>query len=373
MNNDLDEITRFDREFAALSREESIQLAWRNAMRLLHVGLGEMEARDCIALLRMLLVTHLFLNNKIDARTMTSAVDARDVPSALRRSSPRFGVAYKAARNTSQALLDSGESVYWAARVSLDWFNESGRLVERHPKISDIRQIKGRIPGKWQRTAQLPSMMLVDVPANQSQFLSGQWRNERQPLHPFWIDWYQHVVNDEVQNWDLLCDITLIDDVLWQQGGEALEREIGFTAERHRLLEEVRRLRAELAEASTATESAALPHRGHNQPPELLSEDAPEVIYAVQTIAEQLSNAEEELQQHRPSRSRLRQIARTILKTVTLVATYCARLCDKALNSAADEAGKSLGKWLAPGLFAYILSQTPALKHLAEALISLAK
>lgn len=192
-------------------------------------------------------------------------------------------------------------------------------------------------------------------------------------LHPFWIDWYRRVVNDEAQNWDLLRDVALIDSALWQQGGEALEREIGFTVERYRLLDEVRRLRAELAEAGTAIESAALPHRSHNQPPELISEHAPEVFYAVHTIAEQLSNAEEELQQRLPSRSRLRLIGQTVLNAVTSVATYCARLGDKALNSAADEVGKSVGKWLGPSFFAYAISLNPALKDLAEALISFAK
>ena len=190
------------------------------------------------------------------------------------------------------------------------------------------------------------------------------------PGGEFWIDWYQRALDGRPQNWPLLRDVALIDDALWEEGGEALRREIDRIAERHRLLEEVRRLKAELAEAGSAT--AAIAHRSHNQPPELLPSHSVEIAATVQIIAAELDEAEKELQQQQPSPSRLRQIGQAIRKAAMSVLAYCAGLGDEALKGAAKEVGVSVGKWMGPGVVLYFASQGPAFNKLADALIRLA-
>lgn len=46
------------------------------------------------------------------------------------------------------------------------------------------------------------------------------------PGGEFWIDWYQRALDGQPQNWPMLRDIALIEDDLWQQGGNALDRRI---------------------------------------------------------------------------------------------------------------------------------------------------
>lgn len=54
------------------------------------------------------------------------------------------------------------------------------------------------------------------------------------PGGSFWIDWYQRALDGRPQNWPLLRDVALIDNALWEQGGEALDRKIASLVEEHR-------------------------------------------------------------------------------------------------------------------------------------------
>ncbi|MFT4012945.1 MAG: hypothetical protein QM682_05970 [Paracoccus sp. (in: a-proteobacteria)] len=208
---------RFDREFAALNSHEASQLAWRSTMRMLPAGLAEMQARDGIAHLRLLLTAHLFLNDRIDAQALRSAAGARGPYSKFRRPDARSaGSVSMAAKEMEKVLLGSGNgSAYQPARIYLYWSNGIGHLPEGHNMLGDIRQIKSRVSDRWQGGKQLPPMLPQEV--------AGSWLEEGWPLHPFWIDWYRRVVGGEPQNWPLLRDVALIDNALWEQGGEALD------------------------------------------------------------------------------------------------------------------------------------------------------
>ncbi|AUH34042.1 hypothetical protein CUV01_12130 [Paracoccus tegillarcae] len=54
------------------------------------------------------------------------------------------------------------------------------------------------------------------------------------PGGAFWIDWYQRTLDGRPQNWPLLRDVALIDNALWDEGGEALDREIKRLVATHR-------------------------------------------------------------------------------------------------------------------------------------------
>lgn len=199
----------------------------------------------------------------------------------------------------------------------------------------------------------------------------SDWKRSvsRIPGGSFWADWYQRIL-DGRPNWPLWRDVALIDNALWEQGGEALDTEIRRIVKRHQLLDEVRRLRAELAEAQPA--DAAIAHRGHNNPPELVQPYSTEIAPKVERIVETLNEAEQELQQQRPSPSVLRKVAQGLKAAVVAVLGYCAKLGDLAAQGVAKEIGASVGKWAGRGIIGYIALNSVAFQKLAEALRDLA-
>lgn len=205
--------------------------------------------------------------------------------------------------------------------------------------------------------------------------MASLWR-ESQPLlratpgGKFWIDWYQRALDGGSQNWPLLRDVALIDIAVRREGGAALDREIARISERHRLLEDVRRLKAGLAEARFA--AAAIAHRGHNQPPELLSDFGPEIAVAVAVISDQLDQAERELQKRQLSPARLNRIGLAIRGAVASVLACCAGLSDEMLKGATKEFGAVVGKWAGLGVVAYVVAQNQTFRELADALIRFA-
>lgn len=185
------------------------------------------------------------------------------------------------------------------------------------------------------------------------------------PGGDFWIDWYQRALDGRPQNWPLLRDVALIDNALWEDSGEALDREIRRLVEQYRLLAEVRRLKAALE----AAQAAGIAHRGHNNPPELIDMVSVEVVSAMSEIAEQLDKAEQELQEQTLSPSRLRQIGEKLINVVTAALRYCVDRVDDAIKEAAKKAGGVAG--LAGA--AYLAGFGDDLTALGKALISFAK
>lgn len=205
--------------------------------------------------------------------------------------------------------------------------------------------------------------------------LSGIWSSsipvlKDAPGGDFWIDWYQRALDCRPHSWSLLRDIALIDDTQWKQGGEALDREIRQISDRHRLLEEVRRLKAALSQAGL--DGILAPHRRHNDPPERLCDQADAAVAAAQSVVEQLEQAEQELEKQQPSASRLRAVARLLRQAVISVVEYGAGLADEVLRGAAREIGGSVGKWTGPAVVTWILSQNLDLHRLADAMLQYA-
>lgn len=55
------------------------------------------------------------------------------------------------------------------------------------------------------------------------------------PGGDFWIDWYQRALDGRPQNWPLLRDVALIDNALWAEGGDALDKAINGVRQEHAL------------------------------------------------------------------------------------------------------------------------------------------
>lgn len=186
------------------------------------------------------------------------------------------------------------------------------------------------------------------------------------PGGDFWIDWYQRALDGRPQNWPLLRAVALIDNALWEQGGEALDREIRRLVEQHHLLAEVRRLKVELAAARSA--DAAVAHRGHNNPPELLPMQSAQLASAADRIVQALDDVEQELEQTDPSPGRLRQIADRLATAAKTVLLYCGKLGDMALQGFAKDVGSSIGKWAGPAVITYLAAQGDEIGKIADAI-----
>ena len=111
--------------------------------------------------------------------------------------------------------------------------------------------------------------------------LSSDWEESQSILRntpggEFWIDWYQRALDGQPQNWPLLHDVALIDDALWEQGGEALDQAIGMILTRHN----IERIIAENPHGYRAAVSKRT-HKIHAIPAEEINLD--EIVKALRT------------------------------------------------------------------------------------------
>lgn len=200
----------------------------------------------------------------------------------------------------------------------------------------------------------------------------GIWDQDPEPW-TFWRRWWQgHIDGTKPFPDDLLHDIALIPDEVWQQGPKPVHAEIEKIEERHALKAEVAALRAELQQfQSIANASASAAHRSHNQPPELI-DDQVAVARQITAIVNALVEAEAELALPQPSPSKLQHFAKVLIAGVKAIAFYCGKLTDKALTKAAKELGSTGIKWAFRVGGATLLAQNQPIQDLAKAIFSFA-
>ena len=186
--------------------------------------------------------------------------------------------------------------------------------------------------------------------------LTEQWRaikwqvanSEGSEDWQFWIDWYDSLLDgrpmlgDAGRTWEMLEHIALIDPGTWDKGPEAVNPVIRGIWELHRLRAEVAALQAEKVAFLAARASEV--QRGHNQPPEGLVDDAPEVARQITIIWDGLDEAREELERDAPDKGRLHAIAQRMLAALNAVVAYCGKVADRTVTSAAEAAGKFAGR-----------------------------
>lgn len=166
----------------------------------------------------------------------------------------------------------------------------------------------------------------------------------------FWIDWYQSLLDgrpmlgDADRTLEMLTKIALIDPEVWEQGPEAANPVIRRIWEIYRLRTEVAALQAEKAALVAAQASEA--RRGHNQPPEGLVDDAPEVAQQVTFIWDGLDDASKELEKDVPDRATLLRIGRKMQTALEAALSYCAKVGDTVIVAGAKTLGAGGGAFL---------------------------
>jgi hypothetical protein len=102
--------------------------------------------------------------------------------------------------------------------------------------------------------------------------------------------------------------------------------------------------------AFRAAARASEARRGHNQPPEGLVDDAPEVARQITLIWDGLDEAREELERDAPDKGVLRAVAERMQAALNAVVAYCGRAGDAAVMSAAKVGGAAASLRPLPGL-----------------------
>jgi hypothetical protein len=168
------------------------------------------------------------------------------------------------------------------------------------------------------------------------------------PDWQFWLDWYDAqlagntLLPDPARTWEMLEKIALIDPATWDAGPEMVNPRIRDIRELYRLRAEVAALQSEKEEFLAARASQA--RRSHNQPPDGLVDDQPEVARQITIVWGSLDEARDELAQDTPDKGRLRDIAERLLSALTAIGKYIGKVADTAIMSAAEGAGKTAGK-----------------------------
>ena len=121
--------------------------------------------------------------------------------------------------------------------------------------------------------------------------------SERGADWSFWVEWYDKILDGDPQDWDLLYEIAVSDDIDWDARPREVNAAIARIVETHRLLREIADLKAQRDQLASFTASAAT--RSHNMPPELVDDNG-HVARSFQIIWEELDAAEEELRSEAP-------------------------------------------------------------------------
>lgn len=176
------------------------------------------------------------------------------------------------------------------------------------------------------------------------QAIKDHEERERKPNSgkSFWIAWYQSLLDgkpmlgDAARTQEMLEKIALIDPKLWNQGEDVVTPLIDEIWELYRLRVEVAALRAE--RDGFLAHGASAEHRSHNHPPELI-DATKEIAQRTEIIWTVLDEAQAELEENAPDKSRLRRIADILLKALKSVAEYCRKVANVYVLSVAVAGG----------------------------------
>lgn len=365
-SSDANPFTRLQRELAELTGPQRAELEWRSMMRRMEVAQASVAAPGLVDILRRLLLARLFMDGQIDASTVRAAAaqPVRNIQISL-ASGGQTGVSGDATQFLT--YLISEDAHFGSATQEAAAQRGMGIHVrDGDPVLDDIRQIKSGFREPWQN---LPPLTFENMPQYIVAGEGNQPLYTRGSVHPFWADWYRQVIDGRPPNDPLLRDVALIDDAIWQAGGDALDGAIDLIVERHRLLAEVRNLRALLRDAGQPRPNGIGP--GHNHPPEPVDVPA-ELLAASADIDQALATAEDILSRRNPSASALTKVGSFLRDAALAVGRYCAATGDKAVNEAAKSFGTTIGKLGATAVVGWCLAHADTIQKLAQDLIAFA-
>lgn len=231
-SSDANPFTRLQRELAELTGPQRAELEWRSMMRLMQVAQTFVTAPGLVDILRRLLLARLFMDRQIDASAVR-AVAAQPVRNirATSYSGRQTGVSGDATQFLTY-LISKDAHFGSATREAAAQRDLGVHVRDGDPVLNDIRQIKSGVREQWQN---LPPLTFENMPQYIVAGEGNQPLYTRGSVHPFWADWYRQVIDGRPPNDPLLRDVALIDDAIWQAGGDALDGAIDGVLQAHAL------------------------------------------------------------------------------------------------------------------------------------------
>ena len=187
----------------------------------------------------------------------------------------------------------------------------------------------------------------------------------------FWIEWYDNILRGDPQDWDMLYEIAVSQDIDWEATSREVNAAIARIVEKHRLLREIAHLKAQRHQLVSLTASAEM--RSHNMPPELVDDEA-WVTQSIQIIWDTMDEAEEELREEKPEPSRLKYLGEVLLKaTAEVIIRYCGPKADIMVTAFAKAIGTTAGVAAAGWLVTQLATQAEAARKIGNGLVEFAK
>ncbi|SLN73188.1 hypothetical protein ROG8370_03586 [Roseovarius gaetbuli] len=190
--------------------------------------------------------------------------------------------------------------------------------------------------GLW-KTSDFPRVMV----SKWDEF--GTLASKNNSMWSFWREWYQGFLDGKPMDWELQRRVALIEDDIWKAGPEAVAEEIERIRDKFTLEQEIAALKDKLAKT---VEGFDAPHRGHNQPPELI-DDARVMQREFTLIWNDLQDLESEVQKDEPSPKAIRKYALRLWEISQTILKHCGSVGDATIKAAAKTIGAALGTALA--------------------------
>lgn len=358
-------------------REVSVWIAFRAAARALPVWWGGVLSEEWAQQLDLtsLAVLHALLVSAVASRdTRTNQLKIAHAAHAARArtfdeaATTRGTIASVAVRASRAALMSAfavrtmpsregrahtGDAVEYAASAAADAaarsavadidakaaFDATDELVWKSVRTDATKASQGQLPDALSLWHDVQNPFEKDWTDIKAQVAASPDAADWQ----FWIDWYdaqlagRTMLRDPVRTWDMLEEIALIDPETWDAGPDVVNPKIREIWELYRLRVEVAALQAEKEAFLAARASHA--QRSHNQPPEGLVDDQPEVARQITIVWDSLDDARDELEEDTPDKGKLRHIADRLLSALTTILKYSSKLADAAAMATAKKLG----------------------------------
>lgn len=216
-------------------REESVVLAHRAAMRVAPVWIDavateRLRKRDLTStpLLRLNLISGVAAKAptpEISACAAASSGFVANTLAAASSASTSAAAAFSAASAAARASISDGPAGAVGAVRAASFIDSSDAWgsVESDARSLTSNEVLIELP-LWRSANPLQELWTASIPMLRDT-----------PGGDFWIDWYQRALDGRHQNWDLLRDVALIEDGVWEEGGAALDQRITELVVRHGL------------------------------------------------------------------------------------------------------------------------------------------
>ncbi len=313
---------RNEKEFRAWletqPQEVCVAIAWREAMRVLPLGMDlDLFARADLFVLAV-------LRNNLAAGA-AAAVATGNLRRAAADARIYGGRAFETFSKSVAALNSAAFTAFSASdkAVTYAYSNSAWPGGLQYSSLAAFADVD-RDPA-----ALMVSEILVpqDVKAEIFEYFA-QRRSALAAVGPweFWGRWYARAMAGDPLPWDLQEKIALIPNEIWEAGPEAVAEEIARIEAASELRQRIAEVEAE--QANVAEKRLGI---GGNNPPEEI--DDPETVQQVVILWESIAGLKEEVEANEPDAERVAALIERLAAALKTVIAWCGRKADLIVDT----------------------------------------